>query len=282
MSYVHHEALVCPLDSEPLSLDGKRLVCPSGHSFDIARQGYVNLLLAQQKRSREPGDSKAMITARSSFLAAGLYAPVAAELAQLVGRAVPERATVVDAGCGEGYYAVQLLDALPYLEGSFVGFDISKWAVQAAASRLPATWLVASNRNIPLQDSSADLLLSLFGFPELNSFCRVLKPAGHLLVVEAGPGHLLELRQLIYPSITAKSADDSSAYTAQGFQLQEETAVVYTTEALSPVRIAELLQMTPHLYRASAAGKAKAAALESLALTVDVRFRRYRLITGQG
>lgn len=276
VSFIAHEALCCPLDGLTVSLEAGVLTCPQGHSFDVARQGYVNLLPAQAKRSRDPGDSKGMIAARRSFLGAGYYAPLAAELARVVIGAVSGRSTVVDAGCGEGYYDAYLLDAAPQLAATFIGFDISKWALQAAAPRVSATWLVASNRNIPLRDASVDMLLSLFGFPELGAFSRVLKQGGLLLIAEAGPQHLLELRRLIYPQLTAKADDASALYAAGGFRLESESCVTYTTAGLPRERIAELLLMTPHLYRASAEGKARVAGLEALAVTVDVRFRLYR------
>lgn len=276
LSFVAHEALCCPLDRLPLSLEAGVLACPQGHSFDVARQGYVNLLLAQAKRSRDPGDSKSMIAARRRFLGAGYYAPLAAELVRVAVGVGSGLATVVDAGCGEGYYDAYLLDAAPQLADTFIGFDISKWALQAAASRVPATWLVASNRNIPLRDASVDMLLSLFGFPELGAFSRVLKPGGLLLIAEAGPQHLVELRRLIYPQLTAKTDDANALYAAGGFRLESESCVTYTTAELPRERITELLLMTPHLYRASAEGKARVAELEALAVTVDVRFRLYR------
>ncbi|MCX2979714.1 methyltransferase domain-containing protein [Halieaceae bacterium IMCC14734] len=275
MSFQAHEALCCPLDGLTLDLQSGVLACPQGHSFDVARQGYVNLLLAQEKRSRDPGDSKAMITARRNFLNAGYYAQLAAELARVAAAAGSGLSTVVDAGCGEGYYDAHLLEAVPDLADNFVGFDISKWAVQAAAPRVPATWLVASNRQIPLRDASADMLLSLFGFPELAEFGRVLKSGGLLLIAEAGTEHLLELRRLIYPQLTAKADDAKDSYAAAGFQLQQESRVTYTTAELPQERIAELLLMTPHLYRASAEGKARVAALQRLVVTIDVRFRLY-------
>tara|TARA_R110002072_G_scaffold144976_1_gene291153 strand:- start:14 stop:862 length:849 start_codon:yes stop_codon:yes gene_type:complete len=276
MSFLSHEALCCPLDGLALDLHSGVLACPRGHSFDIARQGYVNLLLAQEKRSRDPGDSKAMISARRNFLNAGYYAPLAAELARVAIAAGSGLSTVVDAACGEGYYDAQLLQAAPDLADNFIGFDISKWALQSAAPRLPATWLVASNRQIPLRDASVDMLLSLFGFPELGEFGRVLKPAGILLIAEAGPQHLLELRRLIYPRLTDKNDDAKAFYAAGGFQLEGESRVTYTTTELPKNRIADLLLMTPHLYRASAEGKARVAELQALALTIDVRFRLYR------
>ena len=267
---------------------GTSLRCSNGHNFDIARQGYVNLLGAQDKRSRDPGDGKAMISARRNFLDGGYYQPIANRLSQLVepllaassvaeGSPV-EDALVADAGCGEGYYLQQLAEnirAAGKPMPSMLGFDISKWAMQAAARRFPATWLVASNRHIPLSDKSADVVLSLFGFPEYPSFQRLLKKTGALLMVNAGPQHLIELRQIIYPSIRFKASDRIDAAKAAGFSLADRIELNYEIAALDRVAINQLLAMTPHMFRASSAGKRTAAALTELSLTVDVVFESF-------
>jgi 23S rRNA (guanine745-N1)-methyltransferase len=264
---------------------GTSLQCGNGHSFDISRQGYVNLLGAQDKRSRDPGDGKSMITARRKFLDGGYYQPIAIRLSQLVepllaanslaeGSRV-EDALVADAGCGEGYYLQQLAEYLGEtgkLLPAMLGFDISKWAMQAAARRFPATWLVASNRHIPLADQSADVILSLFGFPEYPAFQRILKKNGALLMVNAGPQHLIELREIIYPRIRFKYSDRVAAAETAGFSLVERTELSYNIAALGQEAIHQLLSMTPHMFRASSEGKRRAAALTELSLTVDVVF----------
>lgn len=273
MNFTSHPALRCPLDKQPLLQRGASLQCPEGHNFDIARQGYVNLLSAQDKRSKDPGDSKAMIAARREFLSAGYYQILANAVCQNLEPLLDDDATLVDAGCGEGYYLQQLekhLGAQSRPVPAIIGFDISKWAAQAAARTQAATWLVASNRHIPLAEQSADVVLSLFGFPRYDSFRRILKPGGRLLVVEAGPQHLIELRQVIYATLKAPAAPDLSAAESAGLHLLKRESVQFTTPTLDRAAIGQLLTMTPHLYRASSDGKARAAALEQLELSVDV------------
>jgi 23S rRNA (guanine745-N1)-methyltransferase len=300
MSFLPHAALRCPLDSLPMEQQGTSLQCSNGHSFDISRQGYVNLLGAQDKRSRDPGDSKAMITARHDFLNGGYYQPIADRLSQLVERLLTEGSLpaegsqsaegslpaegslIADAGCGEGYYLQQLAESIGAAgkaPPALLGFDISKWAMQAAARRFPATWLVASNRHIPLADQSADVVLSLFGFPEYPAFRRILKKSGALLMVNAGPQHLVELREIIYPRIRFKTSDRIEAASAAGFSLLERTELSYNIAALNQTAINQLLAMTPHMFRASSEGKRRAAALTELSLTVDVVFEVLRLST---
>ncbi|GAB5412882.1 MAG: hypothetical protein Cons2KO_04850 [Congregibacter sp.] len=184
---------------------------------------------------------------------------------------------VVDAGCGEGYYLTQLrshLDALPladerFPECQFVGFDISKWAMQLAAKRFPGTWLVASNRRIPLADSSVDVLLDMFGFCDYAEFARILKPGGALIRVGAGERHLQQLRQLIYEQQKppkAREETSASSYFRDAFSDRLE----FDIAALPVDSLRDLLTMTPHFYRASAAGKRRIADVERLDLSVDV------------
>ncbi|WP_439105878.1 putative RNA methyltransferase [Congregibacter sp.] len=270
MPFIAHAALRCPLDGLPLEWQHKSLRCPNQHSFDMARQGYVNLLSAKDKRSKEPGDSQAMVAARHRFLESGHYSPIADCIAQTLLPHISAKSLIVDAGCGEGYYLERLREKIQSTgvsEYSFVGFDISKPAMQLAARRFPATWLVASNRNIPLDDGSVDVLIDMFGFSDFPSFARVIRPSGLLLQVEAGSRHLLELRQVIYPELRAREQSTSAP---AGFSLVQQTTLSFHVPELDQAGIADLLLMTPHLFRASAEGKKRAASLDSLELTVDV------------
>jgi 23S rRNA (guanine745-N1)-methyltransferase len=201
--------LACPIDGAPLTAGAGALRCPHGHSFDLAREGYCNLLAVQHKASRDPGDSKEMVAARRLILDAGLYAGIATQVFELVHALplAPDRAScIVDAGCGEGYY----LDRLSELAAAspdparleLAGIDISKWAIRAAAKRKAAvTWAVASNRRLPFLPGSVDVILSMFGFPVWEGFKAVQPPGGHVLLADPGPDHLIELRSIIYPSV---------------------------------------------------------------------------------
>lgn len=275
MNFLFTELLCCPLDQLVLQQDGTRLHCENGHSFDIARHGYVNLLGASDKRSQDPGDSKEMVVARRDFLNGGHFQPVADRLADLVEPLVNADSTIVDAGCGEGYFLEQLqarLGLRSRLIPAMIGFDISKWAVQAATRRMAATWLVASNRNIPLAKHSADCLLSLFGFPVFESFQAVLKEGGTLLTVNPGPQHLIELREIIYPSVRHSESTGVQQACDAGFSEGETSTLQFETAPLGQLQINQLLSMTPHLFRASREGKERAALLDDFPVTVDVVF----------
>lgn len=276
MSMAPFQALACPLDGDPLTLTKSTWRCAAGHSFDIAKQGYVNLLPVQQKRSNDPGDSKVMVAARQRFLNAGYYQPIAEAVSHAALNGAPENnpLSCLDAGCGEGYYLRQLASAAPHTSLALIGLDISKWAVMAAAKQSrqqgqAATWVVGSNANLPVQADTLDRVLCMFGFPVISEFARVLKLGGVLLQVEAGPNHLRELREVIYP--TLKSARKGGAPELEGFALQATETISYPLMLSSKEAVADLLAMTPHLYRASAEGRERAAALEALTVSVDVR-----------
>ncbi|TFH73728.1 methyltransferase domain-containing protein [Gammaproteobacteria bacterium LSUCC0112] len=270
--------LACPMDGLPLTRDTACWRCPTGHSFDIARQGYINLLPVQNKRSKDPGDSKEMVVARQEFLSAGYYQPIANAVSDLVNDCSPVDATVniLDAGCGEGYYLREFKKNALNNRGAalhLTGLDISKWAVISAARQdKTSDWIVGSNANLPLLPATQDVVLCLFGFPVYAEFTRVLKQNGVLIKVDAGPDHLIELREIIYPSVKTSSPSED---TPPGFTLLEQRLLRYTIRLTSQTQISRLLTMTPHLYRITAAGRARAEALTDLSLTVNVQINKH-------
>lgn len=275
MNITAFQALACPLDGKPLQRVAASWRCAAGHAFDVASQGYVNLLPVQNKRSRDPGDSKDMVAARRRFLNSGAYQPIAAAVSRAVLDGLPPAASCLDAGCGEGYYLRQLCAAAGERQRlALVGVDISKWAVLAAAKqeRRP-TWLVGSNAKLPVQSATLDRVLCLFGFPAYAEFARVIKPGGQLLLVDPGPDHLRELRQIIYP--TLKPERHSAPTVPPGFSPLPGQTVRFSFALDGAEPIADLLAMTPHLHRASAEGRARAAALTALKLTAEVRLTLY-------
>jgi 23S rRNA (guanine745-N1)-methyltransferase len=270
------DQLICPLDKQPLQLNERTWCCENGHSFDIAKQGYVNLLPVQNKRSKDPGDSKAMVQARREYLNKGYYQPLAQALADTV-LAMGSQA-LLDAGCGEGYYLRYLVEQAEQqgTELSVAALDISKWAVQAAAKQdKRLSWMVASNNAIPLADNSVDTILCVFGFPVEAEFKRVLKPGGRLIMVDPAENHLKELKTIIYPELKSKS--ERLPINDSDFELSSEQRVNFQVELNNNESIKNLLTMTPHLYRASKEGIEKAEKLQSLAITADVWVRVFSL-----
>ncbi len=278
MSIYPFNQLACPLDGAPLHCHGSAWRCAGGHSFDIASQGYTNLLPVQKKRSLDPGDSKEMVAARRRHLNAGHYKPIAEMLSRAVLAGLPTGSTLkcLDAGSGEGYYLRQLGAAAEKTGQSLavLGLDISKWAVLAAAKQdKRPNWVVGSNANLPVQPATLDRVLCLFGFPVYSEFARVLKPGGELLQIDAGPDHLRELREIIYP--TLKPERTAEAAIPAGFSPLPGDSVRFSLHIAGHEAVADLLAMTPHLYRATAEGRARAAALTELTMTADVRLTRW-------
>ena len=176
--------VICPVCGAALEPQGAAWRCAQGHCFDVARQGYVNLLTVTQKHSRHPGDTREMVAARRAFLDAGWYAPIAKTLADLVRRFCPETASVLDAGCGEGYY----LSQLGWVPERW-GIDISRDAVRYAAARdRGAHWLTATAAHLPFADGGFDCVLSMFALTAGAEFFRVLRPGGIFLIVNEVDG----------------------------------------------------------------------------------------------
>jgi 23S rRNA (guanine745-N1)-methyltransferase len=273
--------LICPLDGAALANTSSGVRCPDGHVFDRAREGYLNLLPVQHKASRDPGDDQTMVAARRRILDDGLFAPLADAVFESVREFAGQTARVlrvVDAGCGEGYYLAQLLDAAQLCpdptELLLAGYDISKWAVRGAARRTSdISWVVASNRQPPFAPASIDLLLSLFGFPHWPSFERIVAPEGGVLLVEPGAEHLLELRKIIYPQVTPVASSEPREALARGWRQRHMRPIDYTVELTSAAQIQSLLAMTPHGHRMNSSGREALARLDRMQTTISVVLR---------
>ncbi len=212
-----------------------------------------------------------MVAARQRFLQAGHYQCIARALNEAVVQDMSSGAACLDAGCGEGYYLRQLGQSLPEdVELQVLGLDVSKWAVQSAAKQdAQPAWVVGTNARLPVLDNSIDRLLCVFGFPVYEEFARVIRPGGRLIMVDPGPDHLRELREVIYPTLNERP--DSARTYPDTFQVVGSQSVTRKLTLEGEQCIADLLAMTPHLYRAPAAGIEKLKALTHLDVTVDVR-----------
>ncbi|MDP3846608.1 MAG: methyltransferase domain-containing protein [Pseudomonas sp.] len=266
--------LICPICSEPLSVVANGVVCPAKHSFDRARQGYLNLLPVQHKNSREPGDNAAMVEARRRFLDGGHYAPLAKRLAELAASYAPAR--WLDIGCGEGYYTQRLADALPAADG--YALDISREAVKQACKRSPQlTWLVASMARVPLADASCQLLASVFSPLDWQEAKRLLAPGGGLLRMGPTREHLYELRQQLYDEVREYDDQKHLALVPNGMQLAHSETLSFKLKLETAQARTDLLSMTPHGWRASVE-KRNAVIEQDLEVTVSIRYDWFQLI----
>ena len=262
--------LICPICGEKLEKQERNYLCGNRHSFDIARQGYVNLLPVQQKRSLAPGDTREQVLSRRCFLEAGYYAPIAEALIHAA-KKHGVSGEILDIGCGEGWYSAQLADAL---QANLTGLDISKEAVRCAAAKYKGKlWLTATAAHIPVSDHSADLLTSLFALTLPEEFHRVLKPNGLYFQVLAARDHLLGLKSIIYDELKFKEKD--SVPDLPGFTRLESIPIRFTF-TVEGEQVRNLFSMTPHVFRIGKAGAARLAATETLTDTASCVLNIFR------
>lgn len=270
------EALICPVCGTPVtkSEDTKSIICDGGakgnracrrHCFDFSASGYVNLAPPSQSLS---GDSREAVRSRTRFLDADYYAPIKDAVCEMIDTYCP-RGLVVDAGCGEGYYTA----AMAKHAASVVGFDLSKFGIDAAAKRARREGLgnvlfsASGIYSMPLRDGCADGIVSLFAPCAEEEFSRVLRSGGVVIAVGAGEDHLLGLKRAIYSEVYKNTPREDMP---KSMQLLEEKRVSFSISLESNDTIRDLFSMTPYYYRTSEEDLAKLAALERLETEVDV------------
>ena len=264
--------LVCPVCGEILSRAEKEYRCENRHSFDIARQGHVNLLVVQQKHSLNPGDTREQVLSRRAFLEGGFYEPIADALCGAA-KELGAEGPILDVGCGEGYYCTRLAAAM---NGELVGLDISKEAVRCAAAKYKGhQWICGTAAHLPVADGSVGTLTSLFALTLPEEFHRVLRKDGLYFQVLAAQDHLLGLKSVIYPELKLKEKD--SVPELPGFQ-RIQTIPVRFTFTVEGAQVQNLLSMTPHVYRISKEGAERLAATQSLTDTASAVLNIYRKI----
>ena len=262
--------LICPICKELLERHEKEYRCVNRHSFDIARQGYVNLLTVQQKKSLHPGDTREQVLSRRAFLDGGFYEPIAEALCRTA-KELGATGPILDVGCGEGYYCTKLAKAL---DTELTGLDISKEAVRVAAGKYKeAVWLCATAAHIPVEDRSVKTLTSLFALTLPEEFGRVLANDGLYFQVLAAQDHLLGLKSIIYPELLLKEKD--SVPEIPGFELIKTVPIRFSF-TVEGEQVQNLLSMTPHVYRISKAGAERLAATEQLTDTASAVLNVYR------
>lgn len=236
----------CPLCHTPLSRSERSFSCENRHQFDIAKEGYVNLLPVQHKRSRDPGDSAEMMQARRAFLDAGHYQPLRDAISEQLKVSLPaEASAILDIGCGEGYYTNAFAESRQDVQT--FGLDVSKAAIRAAAKRYPQVmFCVASSHRLPFQESSIDAVVRIYAPCKAEELSRVVKPGGMVITAAPGPRHLLELKGLIYKEAQLHAPD---AGEIEGFEVIEQQSIAYEMN-LTGTQAVALLQMTPFAWRA--------------------------------
>lgn len=264
----------CPICNSPLVRGERVYSCPNRHSYDIAKEGYVNLLPANKKHAKDPGDDKEMVAARTRFLDGGHYAPLREALAALVSERSPK--AVLDSGCGEGYYTAGICQALREKHSNvrMAGVDLSRSALKKAARREKAAeFAVASVYHLPIADHSVDLLLNCFSPLALEEFRRALRPEGTFLYVVPGAGHLWELKQVLYEK-PYENEEAESVY--DGFEYERIVPVDFTMKLDAPA-LQDLFRMTPYCWKTPREGVERLNALEGLDVTASFRVHVFRM-----
>lgn len=262
MQYTH--LLICPVCSTVLVHSNNTLICANAHTFDIAREGYVNLL-----RKQLAGDTKEMLAARRSFLERGSYQPLSDMLNQLANTylaASTSPVNILDAGCGEGYYLGRLQQALADRPLQCVGFDISKEAIRLAARRYKQVCFVVANlkERLVLVDSVLHMILNIFAPRNPAEFARVLVPGGLLLIAIPAPEHLAQLRSALHLlNIEEHKQEKISEQFAADFDFVTATDLSYTLH-LKHDEIVQAVMMTPNYWHLSAEQRATMENMESL------------------
>lgn len=247
---------LCPSCKEPLAEFPRFWNCDNGHTYDKAKEGYVNLLLAQNKNSKSPGDSKDMILARREFLQAGFYDPLIDKIIQLIeSHCAEQQLSIFDAGCGEGYYLGRIHQQLSTIKQDSIaeitasGCDISKVGVQKAAKCYPSIkFSVASTFDLPLADNSVDVVIQVFAPSSVSEVARVLKSNGIWIQVNPASEHLHQLKSFLYDDVQPHELINDS-YT--GFAALERAEIQFDLNLNSEKNRLDLLKMTPYYWSAT-------------------------------
>lgn len=276
--------IACPVCQHSLALEGNQWRCKLGHSYDRSRFGYVNLLVAQHKKSKAPGDSLDMVDARQRLLDSGLYQPISdwlnSQVLTLLKTSEPQNTPlhIADIGCGEGYYTQRLQQALHQAELShhLYGVDISKDALRRGARRSQEIdWLVASGGQLPFLAHSLDTMVCLFTNLMPQGFKRVLKPNGRVLLLNTGANHLLQLREQIYQQVNLSEFDPRPKMAEHGFECEQELRLTYEAHLPSNQHILDLLMMTPHRFKVRHDALNALQQLPQLSVTIDIVLHQF-------
>lgn len=253
----------CPICSNQLSKNGRSFRCSKGHTFDVAKEGYVNLLPANRKRSLDPGDNAEMISARGRFLGTGYYKQLADELVKVIDQ--PHR--LADLGCGEGYFTAAFCN----VANEVYGLDISKSAIRAACKQSKAKFVIASTMRLPFLSQAFDTVTVIMA-PASPDISRVIKTGGLLCRVLPGESHFVELRELAYREVRGHKLPTMDI---DGFTNVGHERVKFTT-SLEREGLSDLIAMTPMQFKTSQEFRDRISQFHEFCVTADFRIDLFR------
>lgn len=245
------QIITCPNCTSILDKVGKVYKCSNNHSFDVSKEGYINLLLANKKRNLNPGDNKSMINARESFLSQGYYDFLVQSIESLIQTnssiTKSDLSCFLDLGCGSGYYSRSILSSENYKK---FGIDISKNAIAKAAKLdKKSTYIISSVFDLPLNDSSIDVVLNVFSPIDMSEVMRVLKPEGLLIKVIPGNNHMKEVAVKVYESFIPHQSTIVKELEDLEYLKVVETENVEKTIQLAGDDLRNCISMTPYVYK---------------------------------
>ena len=268
--------LSCPVCKTSLQISKKSYSCKNNHNFDIAKQGYINLLQSNKKHSSDPGDNKNMINSRRSFLDQGYYEPISDFLNEIFIDNISHFTNplkIVEVGSGEGYYINRLKNCH---DGDYYGIDISKHGVKAASTKYhDITFAVANAVELPFINNSVDVLISLFSPFYEESAKKVLSKHGIIIQTVPLNNHLLELRQVLYDEVNISQTKKNLLTQEKYFKLVETKILNHSLHLSDQTSIQNIFSMTPHYWKTSPTRTNKLSSLQKLDVTLEVEFRIY-------
>lgn len=267
--------LLCPKCSEELNIENRSYRCCNNHCYDIAKEGYVNLVLANKKHSANPGDSEDSLRARNIFLNKGYYQKLAEGLTSVIDRYLKDGQFLLDAGCGTGYYLNYIISHAER-KLQYFGTDLAKKGVSMAAKSCPqATLFVGNVFHLPVKDESLDCLMSVFCPYSAEEFYRVIKKNGYVIAVTPGKRHLYQIKEVVYekPYLNAENG-----YDLPGFELSEQFNITYNAFFKENEDIVTLWSMTPYIHNTSYQDNQKALTLDSISSDIDFLVSIYKKV----
>ena len=256
-------SFICPVCKSEISLFERTYKCNNNHCFDLSKDGYVNLLMSQQSSLKRHGDDKLMVKARRDFLEKGFYNDLRKSLCVTLKDALPDDSTIVDVGCGEGYYTSEISRVNNF---EIFGIDISKDALKYASKSVKnSSFAVASAFSLPFAENSADCVLSVFAPSAYDEFYRVLKSDGKLIKAIPLEEHLWELKCALYKEPYKNKPEKRND---ELFKLVSQKEIKYKINLTEKEDIENLFKMTPYYYKTGREDAERLLSLESLETTV--------------
>lgn len=271
----------CPVCNKNLLKDNNTYKCLDGHSFDINKKGYVNLLLANQARSNNPGDNKEMIDARTLFLNKGYYSKLREELYNVVNKYLDNNDVFCDLACGEGYYTHYIHKKLLEKNVISYGVDLSKFGISEATRKMRVenignlNYSIGNLMYLPYVDESMNVVLNCFAPFFEKEFARIIKNNGYFIRVLPNERHMYELKKALYKEVKLNENKETEL---SYFKLEEEMNLTYQENISSSEDLLHLFMMTPLYYKSNLDVLKKLKSIDNLRITLSFKILVYKKI----